>query len=130
MSYALSAANILAGRLSVADYVRNPADAMTMSEALEYLDICRSRIYVLFKAGRLQRVKEGSRYVVVRASAEAYKQQMENRRASAPWPPSRRDQRAIVQTLLLAGVVTKADIAQHERDRLAAAVRRVSGGAS
>lgn len=99
---------------------------LTINEAAQLLDIGRSRIHVLIQDGRLHRVKDGYRAFITRASAESYQQQQQFKRhsGSQSWPPSRSEQRAIVETLLLAGVITKADISQQERDRLAAAVRK------
>lgn len=99
-----------------------------VSEAQQILDVGHAQIYALVKAGILISAGRG---VLTAASVDSRKLHQDYRAAVAKGDtPSRKEQRMIVQTLLLAGVFDPRDIARAEVERLRNAVRQHSEGSS
>lgn len=97
--------------------------SVSVKDAQEILDIGHAQIQALVQRGILVRSSRGR---LTRLSVESRKHHQDFKKAAArsAQPPSKRDKRMIVQTLLLAGVFDPRDVAAAEAERLRKAIRR------
>lgn len=102
---------------------------LTASEVAAQLDVSPQQIAALAKQGILTRVDGQGRRNITRLSVEFRKSHRAFKRMSqgkdGDKPLSQGDKRAIVQTLLLSGVITPKDFASIQAARLEAALKRV-----
>lgn len=97
-------------------------------EAAYELGVHVSAVSALFRDGHLTRIRRGRRVYAYRYEVLSYKDRRDWRKANPLGSSalSKSEQRAIVETLLLCGVITRADIADLTRERIARALKRVT----
>lgn len=97
-----------------------------MKQVAERLDISYGYVCELLKSGRLTATKVKGRNYISIHSVEFYERTLTHKNDSRgkSWSElNQGDKRGIVQTLLLAGIITAQDVADMERQRLLKAVK-------